>query len=357
MFFGIERTVPAGEKSKYKKLMRSTYNHKGTISGIDKDVSTQVEHVLGKDVKNFRVADIGGNDSFLVGHSDGVDYSEFHFGAGESSIIRMIKEIEAAPDNSLILIEEIENGLHPIATQRMVEYLIDVAERKSIQAIFTTHSDYALGPLPNEAIWACINGKLKQGKLNVEALRAVSGRVDKAVAIFVEDVFAKKWVDAILREKLGEKYGQVEVYSVAGDGNAVNTHISHKNNPAISFRSVCIIDGDSSQQDDDGNGIYRLPGRQPEIEVYENILGHLDDQLALLTVSCQRSPESQEMVREKVAEVIRTNRDPHLLFNQVGIEIGFVSEDIVRGAFFSLWIRNNEDFCNSLAKNIGDILP
>lgn len=356
MFFGIERTVPAGEKSKYKKLMRSTYDHRGTISEIEKDVSIQVEHVLGKDVQNFRVADIGGNDSFLVGHSGGVDYSEFHFGAGESSIIRMIKEIEAAPDNSLILIEEIENGLHPIATQRMVEYLIDVAQRKSIQAIFTTHSDYALGPLPNEAIWACINGKLKQGKLNVEALRAVSGRVDKAVAIFVEDVFAKKWVDAILREKLGEKYSQVEVYSVAGDGNAVNTHLSHKNNPAISFQSVCIIDGDSSQEHDSKNGVYQLPGRQPELEVYENIISNLDDQLALLTVSCQRSPESQERVREKVEEIIRTNRDPHLLFNQVGIAIGFVSEDIVRGAFFSLWIRNNEDFCNSLAEKVEDIL-
>ncbi len=58
----------------------------------------------------------------------------------------------------------------------MVEYLIDVAERKSIQAIFTTHSDYALEPLPNEAIWACIDGRLRKGKLSVEALRAVSGR-------------------------------------------------------------------------------------------------------------------------------------------------------------------------------------
>lgn len=47
----------------------------------------------------------------------------------------MVTIIEAAPPNSLILIEEIENGLHPIATQRMVEYLIEVAERKSVQAI------------------------------------------------------------------------------------------------------------------------------------------------------------------------------------------------------------------------------
>lgn len=127
----------------------------------------------------------------MVGHTSAHTYSEFHFGAGESSIIRMVTRIEQAPANSLILIEEIENGLHPIATRRMVEYLIDVAARKSIQTVFTTHSDYALSPLPSEAIWAAIDGKLKQGKLSVEALRAVSGRVDKKLAIFVEDEFAK----------------------------------------------------------------------------------------------------------------------------------------------------------------------
>lgn len=355
-FFGIERTVPAGEKSKYKKLMRSTYSHKGSILAIEHDIATQVEHVLGKDVHGFRIADIGGNDNFLVGNNCGVDYSEFHFGAGESSIIRMIKDIESAPNNSLILIEEIENGLHPVATRRMVEYLIDVAKRKGIQSILTTHSDYALDPLPNEAIWACINGKLKQGKLSVEALRAVSGRVDKAVAIFVEDDFAKKWVDAILREKLGAQYSQVEVYAVAGDGNAVNTHISHKKNPAISFKSVCILDGDSSQQDSDDEEIYRLPGDQPELTVYEDILSRLDEQIAILTVSCQRAPECQALVKDKVEEIMRTNRDPHLLFSQVGIAIGFVSEDIIRGAFLSLWIRNNNDFCESLANNVRCIL-
>ena len=55
----------------------------------------------------------------------------------------MILGIENAVPQSLVLIEEIENGLHPLATERLVEYLLDVADRKSIQVIFTTHSEYA----------------------------------------------------------------------------------------------------------------------------------------------------------------------------------------------------------------------
>ncbi|MBE0434071.1 AAA family ATPase [candidate division WOR-3 bacterium] len=349
LFFGIERTVSAGEKTRYKKLMRSTYVHRPPFEQLNDAVALQVEHILGKSVAEYRVTTYGTDDTFLVGCTGINNFSEFHFGAGESSIIRMITKIEQAPRNSLILIEAIENGLHPVATRRMVEYLIDVAERRSIQTVFTTHSDYALLPLPSAAIWASINGKLKQGRLSVEALRAVSGRVDKKLAIFIEDEFAKSWVDCILREKLGADYDQVEVHAVHGDGNAVSTHRAHMANPAVNFKSLCIIDGDSEQDEDIQNGVIRLPGRQPELAVFESIRARLTEDIAILTVSCQRAPEVQDLVRTSIEEISRTNRDPHLLFNQLGIKIGFVSEAIVRGAFLALWVRNNSSFCNTLA--------
>jgi hypothetical protein len=268
----------------------------------------------------------------------------------------MVSAIEKAPVNSLILIEEIENGLHPVATRRMVEYLINVAERKSVQAVFTTHSDFALTPLPNEAIWASIDGKLRQGKLSVEALRAVAGRVDKKLAIFVEDEFAKCWVDSILREKLMSDYEQVEVHAVAGDGNAVTTHRGHISNPAIKFKSLCVIDGDSRQPEDAANGVIRLPGSNPELTVFEDVRKRLDTDLAVLTVSCQRAPEAQTLVRQSMDEVVRTNRDPHLIYNQLGIKIGFVPESIVRGAFLALWVRNNSEFCEALASKVRDLV-
>lgn len=349
LFFGIERTVPAGEKTRFKKLMRSTYVHRPPLEPLDANVATQVEHILGRSVADYRVTPYGADDKFLVGRVGTNQFSEFHFGAGESSIIRMITRIENAPNNALILIEEIENGLHPVATRRMVEYLIDVAERKSVQTIFTTHSDYALSPLPNEAIWASIDGKLRQGKLSVEAVRAVSGRVDKKLAIFVEDVFAKAWVDTILRERLGADYDQVEVHAVHGDGNAVAAHRGHTTNPAINFKSLCVIDGDSEQREDPAAGVIRLPGAQPELAVFEAIRGRLDQDLAILTVSCQRAPEAQDLVSRSIEEIARTNRDPHLIFNQVGIKIGFVPEAIVRGAFLALWVRSSPEFCTDLA--------
>jgi hypothetical protein len=182
LYFGIQRTVPAGERREFKKFATVNYKFSGIRIDLSAAIQAQVARVLGKDVSKFQHAEISDSQNFYVGGDGTVTYSEFHFGAGESSIIRMISEIESAPANAIILIEEIENGLHPVAVRRMVEYLVDVAERKSIQSIFTTHSEDALLPLPSEAIWSSIDGKTRQGRISIEALRAITGRIDQTLA-------------------------------------------------------------------------------------------------------------------------------------------------------------------------------
>jgi len=291
-----------------------------------------------------------------VGASGGITYSEFNFGSGESSVIRMVADIESLPENSLVLIEEIENGLHPLAVRRMVEYLEDVAERKGIQSVFTTHSDYALDPLPSEGIWACLDGTLQQGKLSVEVLRAVSGRVDRRLAVFVEDDFAGTWVDAVAREYLGADREQVGIYPVQGDGNAVKTHTSHWANPAVTFRSMCFIDGDSQQRESDADFIYRLPGSVPESNVFNAVLGNLADNIALLTVALQRPLSKQGEVAKAITDVSHTNRDSHLLFSQVGAKIGFIPEATVRGAFLAVWLQENPEEAKRIAAAIESAL-
>jgi energy-coupling factor transporter ATP-binding protein EcfA2 len=268
-------------------------------------------------------------------------YSEFNFGSGEASVLRLVYQIERLPEQTLVLIEEIENGLHPLAVERLVEYLISVAIRRKLQVIFTTHSDYAVNPLPPEGVWATLGGRAIQGKLSVESLRALSGRVDKRLAIFAEDLFAEKWLQAILREGLGQRFDEVGVYHSGGDGEAVHVHLAHNQNPSINFKSLCFIDGDSRQHEDHSKGIFRLPGENPELAVFNSIKATLAKNAAVLTAACQRPLSCQQLVVEAVNEVANTNRDPHLLFGQIGMQIGLVSEEVVRGAFFSIWIQEN----------------
>lgn len=343
LVFGVTRTVPANERSDMAYMARRQFTvPEGNIAALSDIVSTAVSRILGKDVKGFttmRQTATGQIDLLGGKSSTGAKYSEFHFGAGESSIIRMVLEIEAASDNCLILIEEIENGLHPVATIRLVEYLIEVAERKRVQVIFTTHSNEALFPLPSQAVWAAARDRVIQGKLDIASLRALTGEITKSAAIFVEDSFARIWVEAMLRAGAGELVDHVEVHAMSGDGIATGVNKHHNKDPSVTAPSLCIIDGDSRQQTSDHDWVFRLPGTMPEAYVFDKVLEKWDEVGGRLSVALWREYDKHEAVKAICEEARRQNMDMHLIFDQVGEKIGLVPGQTVAGAFCALWAQ------------------
>ncbi|MER7476672.1 AAA family ATPase [Streptomyces sp. NPDC126510] len=361
LIFGVSRTVPANERSELRRCIANNFQvDSDQVSPLSADVAEAVRKVLGKDVRKFNemTVDARGRISLLAGSTEGGEtFSEFHFGAGESSVIRMISEIEAAPNGCLILVEEIENGLHPLATKRMVEYLIDVAERKRAQAIFTTHSDYALEPLPDIAIWAALDGYVEQGKLRISSLRAITGHVESSLIVFVEDEFAKDWVETCLRY-----YGNVELEAVtveplSGSGTATKIHNNRKADPTIDTASVCYIDGDAEQSADEQSMIFKLPGTTPELYVFNRVYDRLEELAAKIANAIHLPVERQSDVVRAVKEVANTNRDAHLLFAQIGAKLGLIAETIVRSAFISLWAQEYPEEVKEIIDPFAALLP
>lgn len=348
LVFGVSRTVPAAERKELRKCVSNNFEvADDRISSFSNDVANSVSSILDKDVSSYRniQVDEKGNVTLLSGTTtDGALFSEFHFGAGESSIIRMVLSLEAAIDNSLVIIEEIENGLHPVATIRIVEYLIELAERKKIQAIFTTHSNDALIPLPSKAIWASVNGEFYQGKLDIRSLRAISGQIGSKLVIFVEDDFAELWVNAIVSSVKGVARDAMSIHPMRGDGTAVKVHKNHNLDPSVGQKSACVIDGDSEQTDDPADYIFRLPGQCPESAVYDYIIERIDDISGELAVSLLKPYEYETQLKQHMISVRNTNRDPHLLYAQLGKKIGFVPEARVKEAFLSIWCSLNPEF-------------
>ena len=78
-----------------------------------------------------------------------VRYSEFHMSAGERAILRMSKDVSNLK-GALILIDEIEAGLHPWTQQQLMLELQRVALRNDLQAVVTTHSPVVLDSVPPE---------------------------------------------------------------------------------------------------------------------------------------------------------------------------------------------------------------
>ena len=359
--FGVARTVPASERKELQRCATNTFAvEPERVENIQQSVITAVGRILGKNISKYthiRV-DKTGRVSLLTGATEqGTSYSEFHFGAGESSIIRMVMRIESLGDNSLILIEEIENGLHPVATVRMVEYLIEVAERKSAQAIFTTHSNDALRPLPPEGIWAAVSGYVYQGKLDIAALRAIAGQIDAQLAIFCEDTFAAAWLRAILRSQPDVAVEGVEIHAMLGDGTAVKVNRNHNLDPSSRFPSACYIDGDSQQLESAGDKVFRLPGSSPEAYVFDRVLEKASSVGGVLAVRLLQPFSAADRVIAKLREIRLTNHDPHVLFSQVGHEIGLIPESTVRDAFLATWTEAYPEETNHILQPIRSLLP
>ncbi|WP_234881147.1 ATP-dependent nuclease [Mycobacteroides salmoniphilum] len=363
---GIGRTLPASERKDTYRFIKGDFEGAREVT-FSTDVVAAVENILGKAAANYLQvdADVEGKNSIYAvrGSTEDEDsYSEFHFGAGEASIIRIVSRVEEAPDDSLLLIEEIENGLHPVATRRLVEYLIDVARRKSCQVIFTTHSNDALAPLPTEAVWSAYRGRVNQGKLDVAALRTLTGQVEAQLAVFTEDSFMAMFADVTLRaycQANNYELAGIEIHSLGGAAPARDHTRFHNENPVRRFRAAALLDGDKGDEDgyaprqitdpadtDDApetgrSDITYGPGDgHPESAVFEDIHDNLDtvgNLLGKLTIALQLDTPMQSRVRASIEERRRTNRDIHIIFAQIGEDLDFLSESLVQRAFLSTW--------------------
>ena len=83
----------------------------------------------------------------FASQTSGVAYSELHMAAGERSILRIAQDI-AQHEDALILIDEVETGLHPRVQQLLMLQLQQLALRNNLQIIVTTHSPVVLDSVP-----------------------------------------------------------------------------------------------------------------------------------------------------------------------------------------------------------------
>ncbi|MCE4027253.1 AAA family ATPase [Microbacterium sp. Au-Mic1] len=381
---GVNRTLPVSERSDVYKFAKGDFVG-AAETAFTEEVVTAVERILGKTATHYLEvsADLGGKYSILVRRPEiGSDpaYSEFHFGAGEASIIRIVGEIEAVDDGALVLIEEVENGLHPIATQRLVEYLIEVAKRKGCQVIFTTHSNAALKPLPGDAVWSAYRGKLTQGKLDVESLRALTGEIDARLAIFAEDKFASLVAEISLRRYGAVAFQKLDLKSIEihalGGASPARDQAKHNNlnNPARKYPAIALLDGDKLTEDGyspsstselnmpDGTPFVSfLPGDDdPEAVIFGDMVEAISTNgkvLPRLALALQLDTADQGQVSDAIELALRTNRDRHTVFAEIGESLDFLAEEVVSRAFVSTWTNFHEAKVRHIWDPVAPLLP
>ena len=159
-----------------------------------------------------------GNSAFLIQTAaaplKATYYSEKNFSLGELCVLKMIRDVQTIPDNSLLLIDEIELALHPRVQVELFRYVAEIANTKRLTVIFSTHSVTLLKSVDRRNILYLDNqdGDIStiEGCYPAFALGGLAYEEEHApdVVIYVEDVAAMYVTEALVRLFLGEKYQQ-----------------------------------------------------------------------------------------------------------------------------------------------------
>ncbi|HKI00624.1 MAG TPA: AAA family ATPase [Thermoanaerobaculia bacterium] len=104
-----------------------------------------------KDVEFLDIKELGDIMAFFV-EADGNRISARSISDGTLRFLGTLLALQTAVPGSVILIEEIESGLHPTRIRLLVEYLETVTRERQIQVIATTHSPVVLQWLSDESL-------------------------------------------------------------------------------------------------------------------------------------------------------------------------------------------------------------
>lgn len=178
-------------------------------------------------------------------------YSEFHMSSGERAILRLSKDISNL-QNALILIDEIEAGLHPYTQQQAMLELQRIALRQNLQIIVATHSPVILDSVPPEArIFLDREDTTHEVRLAPQYRdifqKALYGQSQERMSILCEDNIAEGFIMGVL-DVLNIELGMRHEDFIIGKNTGRDEFPSHirtlgKFKKLADF--IIILDGDS----------------------------------------------------------------------------------------------------------------
>lgn len=199
VFLGIDRIVPHTEKGTSR-----SYSHrfKATEAATWEDsVRKAVGFVLGRD---YSALTFTTHSSYRlpVVTIKGTKYSGFNMGAGENALIELFATIHAVGEGALIVVDEIELGLHIEAQKRLIRTLKKLCLQQKVQIICTSHSSEVFGCVPpNARVFLERQGRSTAVLTEVSAEYAfhkLSANTDGEVDVLVEDNTAQRIICTVL---------------------------------------------------------------------------------------------------------------------------------------------------------------
>jgi len=203
------------ENKKISYYSRKVYD----IKELSNNEKTEIEKRLGKQYVETKFLEhnfYDRNKGFAIRYkTKNTTYSEAYAGSGETAIVKLVIDLLNAKDYSLILLDEPETSLHPLAQKRLVNFILGQIKEKKLQVIISTHSPDIIEGMPKEAIKIFYENP-ESGKVNIienvhpeNAFVHIGRTISDNKVIIVEDILAKMIVEKVIIEN-----GDSELFEV-----------------------------------------------------------------------------------------------------------------------------------------------
>jgi len=270
VFLGIERIVPHSERSQSRSYSRSFSDSKPR--GWENKVREAVGFILGKNYDDFRYLEYS-RYSLPIVKIGSLTYSGFNMGAGENALFEIFSTIYSCGERALLVMDEIELGLHAKAQKLFMRKLKEVCKETGTQVICTTHSREIFECLPDDARYFVeqIGGKTKvtMGISPEFAFTKMGAPGGNELDIFVEDEVAKSILQAVLPASTRTRVAIRVIGSASAIARQLAAHYVRKDRRA----TIAIFDGDQRAKESDNldhaKKMAENPGAQFK-EWYEN---------------------------------------------------------------------------------------
>lgn len=261
-----------------QRLFNATQETKDAMNGIlDTTRFTDLQYYIVNRLRG-RKKNYYRSDKLYFINNGGVKYSESNFSFGERLLLNTLDALENIQPHTLLLIDEVELALHPIAQVRLYDYLAKQAKDKDLAVIISTHSSTLIRHATNRYFLE----KGSNGIVNVlkncypaYILKQVAGQEDQQcdAYFFVEDEMARKYFRSILKRFRYEN-SLVHIYSVepVGTYDAVIRFVQNIDSMGIpKQKSQAVIDADAKDTYqsllDKGND--RMPGDDKKLKLFQ----------------------------------------------------------------------------------------
>ena len=274
-------------------------------------------------------------------------YSEFHMSAGERAMLRISKDISNLHD-ALILIDEVEAGLHPYTQQQAMLEFQRIALRNRLQIIVTTHSPVVLESVPAKARLFLERDEATAEVRLVPPYRdilqkALYGQSRDRLSILCEDEVAEGVIRGfldVLNVELDFRHDDLIIGRDTGR-DEFPAHIRTLGQIGKLSDVILVLDGDSRDREDNLKSVAAeygqavkplfLPGtRPPEAWIWRSLSERREHYSGLLGIAAPDMEQRMSSIQRMVDGAVRQRDPAKTAVEAFAQEVNLTVSDIAR---------------------------